>query len=101
MSIADRLSRQELPDRGAEVRDRIQERLVEVLGSRLRDDAMTDSDLRRLVDGRMRELLAEEAVPLSVQEKAQIVRGIGANILGLGPLEPFIRDPDITEIMVN
>ncbi len=101
MSIADRLSRQELPDRGAEVRDRIQERLVEVLGSRLRDDAMTDSDLRRLVDGRMRELLAEEAVPLSVQEKAQIIRQIGDNILGLGPLEPFIRDPDITEIMVN
>jgi pilus assembly protein CpaF len=101
MSIAERLSRQEQPDRSAEVRDRIQERLVEVLGARLYDDAMTDSDLRGLVDGRLRELLGDEEVPLSIQEKAQIIRQIGDNILGLGPLEPFVRDSDVTEIMVN
>jgi pilus assembly protein CpaF len=101
MSITDRLTRQEQPDRSAQVRDRIQERLVEVLGARLYDDALTDSDLRRLVDGRLRELLGEEEVPLSIQEKAHIIQQIGDNILGLGPLEPFVRDPDITEIMVN
>jgi pilus assembly protein CpaF len=101
MSITDRLTRQEQPDRSAEVRDRIQERLVEVLGARLYDDALTDSDLRRLVDARLRELLSEEEIPLSIQEKAHIIQQIGDNILGLGPLEPFIRDPDITEIMVN
>jgi pilus assembly protein CpaF len=101
MSITDRLTRQEQPDRSAEVRDRIQERLVEVLGARLYDDALTDSDLRRLVDARLRELLNEEEIPLSIQEKAHIIQQIGDNILGLGPLEPFIRDPDITEIMVN
>jgi pilus assembly protein CpaF len=95
------LTRQEQPDRSAEVRDRIQERLVEVLGARLYDDALTDSDLRRLVDARLRELLNEEEIPLSIQEKAHIIQQIGDNILGLGPLEPFIRDPDITEIMVN
>jgi pilus assembly protein CpaF len=54
-----------------------------------------------MVDGRLRELLEEEEVPLSVQEKAQVIQQIGDNILGLGPLEPFIRDPEITEIMVN
>jgi pilus assembly protein CpaF len=101
MSIADRLMRLEQPDRSTEVRDRIQERLVEALGARLYDDGMTDADLRRLVDGRLRDLLAQEEIPLSVQEKAQIIRQIGDTILGLGPLEPFIRDPDVTEIMVN
>jgi pilus assembly protein CpaF len=101
MSIADRLTRLEQPDRSTEVRDRVQERLVEALGARLYDDGMTDADLRRLVDGRLRDLLAEEEIPLSVQEKAQIIRQIGDTILGLGPLEPFIRDPDVTEIMVN
>ncbi|HEX2425041.1 MAG TPA: CpaF family protein, partial [Actinomycetota bacterium] len=35
------------------------------------------------------------------QEKLQIVRQIGDSVLGLGPLEPFTRDPDVTEIMVN
>jgi len=101
MSLAERLSRQELPDRSAEVRDRVQERLIEVLGARLYDEAMSDMELRRLVDGNLRELLDEEEMPLSVQEKVQIIQQIGDNILGLGPLEPFIRDPDITEVMVN
>jgi pilus assembly protein CpaF len=101
MSLAERLSREERPDRSAEVRDRVQERLVEVLGARLYDDAMSDGDLRRLVDNRLRELLGDEQVPLSIQEKAHIIQQIGDNILGLGPLEPFVRDPEITEIMVN
>ena len=101
MSLAERLSREERPDRSAEVRDRVQERLVEVLGARLYDDAMSDGDLRRLVDTRLRELLGEEQVPLSIQEKAHIIQQIGDSILGLGPLEPFVRDPEITEIMVN
>jgi pilus assembly protein CpaF len=98
MSLAERLSREERPDRSVEVRDRVQERLVEVLGARLYDDAMSDGDLRRLVDTRLRELLGEEQVPLSIQEKAHIIQQIGDNILGLGPLEPFVRDPEITYI---
>jgi pilus assembly protein CpaF len=101
MSLAERLSQQERPDRTAEIRERVQGRLVEVLGPRLYDDALSDADLRRLVLGRLRELLDEEEVPLSIQEKALIIQQIGDNILGLGPLEPLIRDPDITEIMVN
>jgi pilus assembly protein CpaF len=101
MSLAERLSREERPDRSVEVRERVQERLVEVLGARLYDDAMSDGDLRRLVDTRLRELLGEEQVPLSIQEKAHIIQQIGDSILGLGPLEPFVRDPEITEIMVN
>jgi pilus assembly protein CpaF len=101
MSLAERLSKQERPDRSAEVRDRVQEQLVEALGGRLYDDALSDADLRRLVHTRLQDLLAEEKVPLSVQEKAQIIQQIGDSILGLGPLERFIRDPEITEIMVN
>jgi pilus assembly protein CpaF len=101
MSLAERLSKQERPDRSAEVRDRVQEQLVEALGGRLYDDALSDADLRKLVHTRLQDLLAEEEVPLSVQEKAQIIQQIGDSILGLGPLERFIRDPEITEIMVN
>ena len=101
MSLAERLSRQEQPDRSAEVRDQIQARLIEVLGARLYDDAIEDGELRRLVDRRLRELLDEVETPLSIQEKAHIIQQIGDNILGLGPIEPFIRDPEITEVMVN
>ncbi len=101
MSLAERLAKQERPDRTVEVRDRVQEALVEALGPRLYDEALSDTELRDLVYSKLRTLLNEEAVPLSAQEKAHIIQQIGDTILGLGPLEPFVRDPEVTEVMVN
>jgi len=95
------LSKIDRPDRTAEVRNRVQGQLVESLGPKLYDATLSDKDLQELVHGRLRELLDEERIPLSVQEKALVIQQIGDNILGLGPIEPFIRDPDVTEIMVN
>ncbi|MBI2237202.1 MAG: CpaF family protein [Actinobacteria bacterium] len=101
MSLADRLAKANQKDRISEVRTRVQERLVEVLGPSLYDSTMSDTELEGLVHQRLRELLDQEEAPLSAQEKLLIVRQIGDSVLGLGPLEPFIRDPDVTEIMVN
>ncbi|MEP7032462.1 MAG: CpaF family protein [Actinomycetota bacterium] len=101
MSLADRLAKAQQRDRIAEIRIRVQERLVEVLGPRLYDATLSDTELEGLVHQRLRELLDEEEPGLSAQEKLLIVRQIGDSVLGLGPLEPFVRDPDVTEIMVN
>jgi pilus assembly protein CpaF len=101
MSLADRLAKGQQKDRIAEIRTRVQERLVEVLGPSLYDASMSDTELEGLVHQRLRELLDEEEPGLSAQEKLLIVRQIGDSVLGLGPLEPFVRDPDVTEIMVN
>jgi pilus assembly protein CpaF len=101
MSLADRLAKSQQRDRLADVRIRVQERLVEVLGPRLYDSSLSDTELEGLVHQRLRELLDEEEVSLSAQEKLLIVRQIGDGVLGLGPLEPFVRDPEVTEIMVN
>jgi len=101
MSLADRLAKAQQRDRIAEIRTRVQERLVEVLGPRLYDASMSDTELEGLVHQRLRELLDEEEPGLSAQEKLLIVRQIGDSVLGLGPLEPFIRDPEVTEVMVN
>jgi len=101
MSLADRLAKSQQKDRIADIRVRVQERLVEVLGPSLYDATMSDTELEGLVHQRLRELLDEEEVGLSAQEKMLIVRQIGDSVLGLGPLEPFIRDPEVTEVMVN
>ena len=101
MSLADRLQKAQQRDRIDEVRTRVQERLVEVLGPRLYDSTLSDNELDGLVHQRLRELLDDEESPLSAQEKLLIVRQIGDSVLGLGPLEPYIRDPEVTEIMVN
>jgi pilus assembly protein CpaF len=101
MSLADRLAKAQQRDRISDVRGRVQERLVESLGPRLYDATLSDTELEGLVHQRLRELLDEEEGPLSAQEKLLIVRQIGDSVLGLGPLEPFVRDPEVTEIMVN
>jgi pilus assembly protein CpaF len=101
MSLADRLAKAQQRDRIADVRSRVQERLVESLGPRLYDATLSDTELEGLVHQRLRELLDDEEGPLSAQEKLLIVRQIGDSVLGLGPLEPFVRDPEVTEIMVN
>src|SRR5262245_49305757 len=103
MSLADRLANAtpKDKDRIAETRNRVQERLVETLGPKLYDATLSDSQLEGLVQQHLRELLDEEESALSAQEKLVIVRQIGDSVLGLGPLEPFARDPDVTEIMVN
>jgi pilus assembly protein CpaF len=101
MSLADRLAKAHQRDRISEVRARVPERLVESLGPRLYDATLSDTELEGLVHQRLRELLDDEEGPLSAQEKLLIVRQIGDSVLGLGPLEPFVRDPEVTEIMVN
>src|SRR5438552_3449391 len=101
MSLAERLAKSERPDKMLEARSRIQTRLVEVLGPKLYDSTVSEKEMQDLVFQRLQELLAEEELPISVQERAQIFRQIGDAVLGLGPLEEFIRDPEVTEIMVN
>ena len=101
MSLAERLAKVERDDKVGEVRARLQQRLVDVLGPKLYDAGMSDPELQTIVQGKLRELLDEEEVSLSATERAQVIRQIGDTVLGLGPLEPFLRDPDVTEIMVN
>jgi pilus assembly protein CpaF len=100
-SLAERLGKTERPDRISEVRERIQGQLIEQLGPKLYDATRSEAELHGLIHRKMRDLLAEEQAMLSAQDKAQIIREVGDNILGLGPLEPFIRDPEVTEVMVN
>ena len=47
------------------------------------------------------EAIALDKTPLTRQERAQVTREITDDILGYGPLEPFLRDDTVTEIMVN
>ena len=92
MSLAERLAQSGQPDRIAAVRSRVQGALVESLGPKLYDLSLTEVELRELVHQQLRELLDEEEITLSVQEKAQVIQQIGDGILGLGPLEPYVRD---------
>ena len=101
MTLAERLAKSERPNRKAQLQIRIQSRLIDVLGPKLYDKALSDLELEKLVYARLHELINEEDVPLSLPERAALIADIGNGVLGLGPLEPLIRDPEISEIMVN
>ena len=49
----------------------------------------------------IRELLTKEATPLNERERTQLVADVLDEILGLGPLEPLLKDDTIADILVN
>ncbi|PUE31377.1 CpaF family protein [Limnohabitans sp. Jir72] len=46
-------------------------------------------------------LISDEAIPMNEHERRSLVADLQHEVLGLGPLEPLLADPDISEIMVN
>jgi pilus assembly protein CpaF len=55
------------------------------------------TQLRELVE----RLIDEDAIPVNTHERAQLVTELQNEILGLGPLEPLLADPTVSEVMVN
>jgi len=49
----------------------------------------------------IRNVVNSEAVPLSFAERERLAREILDEIFGLGPLEPLLKDPSVSDILVN
>ncbi len=64
-------------------------------------DRMEPEEFRREIGEMVRELLLEENRPLNLSERTQLVDDILDELLGLGPLEPLLKDNSITDILVN
>jgi len=50
---------------------------------------------------RLAALVGEEAPLLGTRQRARVVEEVLAEVQGLGPLEPLLADPTVTEVMVN
>src|SRR5881397_3870956 len=61
------------------------------------DRARAESEIRTL----LHELLSEEGAPLNISERETLFGEILDDVFGLGPLEPLLRDPSISDILVN
>ncbi|HKV36924.1 MAG TPA: CpaF family protein [Pyrinomonadaceae bacterium] len=46
-------------------------------------------------------VLAQEAMPLSASERERLVSDVQHELFGLGPLEPLLKDPTVSDILVN
>ncbi len=76
-------------------------KLVEALGPKLYDAHMTQSELEQQVHVALQTALADADQPMSSVDRARVSQEIADDILGYGPLEPLLRDSDLSEVMVN
>lgn len=87
-------------DKLTELRNRLLSKIIAELDPKL-DVGRTD-ELRRNIEELFNRFLAEEPdVVLGRVERQRLLEQLTAEIMGLGPLEPFLRDTTIDEIMVN
>jgi pilus assembly protein CpaF len=83
-----------------ELKSRVHNRLFEILDlSRL--SKVSEERVRQDVSLATQRILEEEKVLLTLEERDRFVREIQDEVFGLGPLEPLLADPTVTDILVN
>src|SRR5690606_3975483 len=85
----------------SELRHKIHQRLIDELGPILYDNRLAPEDLRKKVLEQLHAALASERAPLSANDKAQLTQDVSDAILGYGPTDRLLKDPEVTEIMCN
>jgi pilus assembly protein CpaF len=87
-------------DRYFELKSQIHRKLIGVLN--LERASSIPKDRIRAEIGRVVErLLDEERVPMTTAEQTKIVEEVLDEVLGLGPLETLLKEPSISDILVN
>src|SRR5579859_7086281 len=84
----------------AELKTRIHHACIARLGPELFASEASGDIADRVLRAVM-EQLALDRTPLTREERRKLVREIADDILGYGPLEPYLRDTAVTEVMVN
>jgi pilus assembly protein CpaF len=83
-----------------ELKVRIHQRLLDRVDLAVME-SLTPERLKEEIAILVERLLSEEAMVVNDSERASLVRDIQHEMLGLGPLEPLLADPTISDILVN
>jgi pilus assembly protein CpaF len=82
-----------------DVKFRIQSRVIQDLDPTL--DLTNQVEVRRQIEEIFSRVIDEEGLALTRAERVRMLEQITDEIIGLGPLEPLLRDDSVSEIMVN
>jgi pilus assembly protein CpaF len=84
-----------------ELEDDLHRRLSDAVESELESGALSDLPLRPDLASRAQLILEGLPVVLTRDQQVRLVEAVVDRVVGLGPLEPLLADPTISEIMVN
>jgi pilus assembly protein CpaF len=87
-------------DRWGQMKRQVREALIEDLGPKLYNKRES-GDLRSIVAAHLDEALRRSGISLVSSQRSKFVAEVAADLLGYGPLDPLLADPDTTEIMCN
>jgi pilus assembly protein CpaF len=85
----------------ADVKLRVHQALLDTLGSKIYEDRLDERELEARVRQTVRAVLDQDDTPLTAADRGRVAVEVADEILGHGPLEPLLRDPEVSEIMVN
>lgn len=97
-----RPARREIPEEYFELKTRIHDRLLDIIDLTVIETLETDtlkSQIRALVERILNE--DRSGYPLNSLERELLVTEIQDEVMGYGPLEPFMQDPTVSDILVN
>jgi pilus assembly protein CpaF len=84
-----------------ELRGKVHQFVIEQLGPLLSDSRLAEPEMRRRVAETLHEALAGESAVLGASEKAALVQDVTDDVLGYGPIDRYLKEDDVSEVMVN
>jgi len=84
-----------------DIKKNIHLKLIEELSDIIFRKNINDAELKSKVSSSAQKLVYENDFPLTIEEKTKIIGEIIDDIVGHGPIEEFLRDKEVTEIMIN
>jgi pilus assembly protein CpaF len=88
-------------DRLEELKQDVHTELLKQLGPQLYDANLDQAELDQRVRAVLSQLMSSQERPISNADRNRLTQEISDDILGYGPIEPFLRDTDVSEVMVN
>lgn len=83
------------------IKQKVYEELFAAFGVELYSGIINSSELEKRLHDTLTSVIESEKLNLVTFERASLLQSISDEILGLGPIQSFIRDTSVTEIMVN
>jgi len=88
------------PERHSDLKSKVHRKLLQSLNSEILR-LISKERLRGEIGRAVEKLLLQENIPMTLPERDRIIEEILDEVFGLGPLESLMKDPSISDILVN